>query len=159
MTTSPPVFCFSFSSRLWANGLGRAEPSTAAASGLWASSQRRLVGCGVARASVGFLKCYAHNNEISRLLLLPGQLGGPGAGFGLAQQILVGGGVEESRVAVFGHQHVDLALGQVEARRWGVLHVGFSDVTGFVVDVYLEKVKEHTNLVFFYFKKNQILVL
>lgn len=101
-----------------------------------------------ARLRFGVLKCLAHDGQISRRLLL--QPGGPGAGFGLAQQLPVGRGVEETGVAVFGHQHVDLVLGQVEARGRRLLHVASGDVAGFVVDVYLEKVKENTNLVFFF---------
>lgn len=60
-----------------------------------------------------------------------------GSLFGLLQQIPVGLRAEEARVAVFGHQHVDLVLGRVKARGRQRQQVGFGDVTGFVVDVNL----------------------
>lgn len=61
----------------------------------------------------------AHRDASSVLLLLPRLLGGPGARFGLAHQIPVGWRAEEARIAVFGHEHVNLVLGQIEARWWG----------------------------------------
>lgn len=87
----------------------------------------------------------------SHLLLLLGPRGGLGARFGLAQQVPVSRRAEEARVAVFGHEHVDLVLGRVEAREWRLQHVGSGDVTGFVVNINLLKKKQEGQVSFPFF--------
>lgn len=79
------------------------------------------------------------HRQISSLLLLLGQISGLVAWLGLAHQISVGWRAEKAWIAVFGHEHVDLVLGHVETRMCGGQHIGFGDVTGFVVNINLQK--------------------
>lgn len=76
-----------------------------------------------------------NRRDTSGFLFLQGRLG---AGLGLAHEVPVRRRAEEAGVAVFGHQHVNLVLGHVKAGRRQLQHVGFGDVTSFMVDVNLE---------------------